>query len=67
MQVITKLSNMPDSGFSVEMERLKKFFGAEAAKVILQHVTDLEGSFGSASEVIRLVIRGEATCQLLHS
>ena len=57
---------MPDSKSSAE-ERLEEFFGAGGARIVLMHTTEWEGSFGSASEVIRLIIRGEATYQLSRS
>lgn len=42
----------------VERKRLVAFFGVHPAELILQHLEDLEGTFGSGAVVIRNVMRG---------
>ena len=39
--------------------RLAAFFGENGAKVILDHIGDLELTFGSASAIILQVMEGE--------
>lgn len=39
-----------------QKERLVEFFGKEGAEVVISHIDDLEGAFGSASVIIRRIM-----------
>jgi ferritin len=40
------------------MRRLVDFFGETGAKIIIEHIDDLEKTFGSASQIILMIIDG---------
>ena len=49
---------MPAEVKQVQMRRLVEFFGETGAKIIAGHMNDLEETFGSASQIILMVIEG---------
>ena len=42
-----------------EKERLVKFFGEAGASVILKHLDNLDEAFGTASQIISQIMRGD--------
>ncbi|MHB1907914.1 MAG: hypothetical protein ACYCQJ_03460 [Nitrososphaerales archaeon] len=42
-----------------ERANLIAFFGKEGSKVVLGHIDNLEATFGSGAEIIKLVMKGK--------
>jgi ferritin len=49
---------LPTEVKQLQMRRLVDFFGETGAKIIIEHIDDLEKTFGSASQIILMIIDG---------